>query len=185
MDFRQYYNLESYLLNTVRPRFIKQGYLSAFDFFCIVIWKVNRAKSKIAKKLLAYGYKNLNLAVRALTKGLIRQSTAKDRLCYLRKKWDIPLPTASAILTILYPKEFTVYDIRVCNRLGRFHKLKNRKHCDNLWKGYEKFRGSVEKSVPNKLTLRDKDRYLWGESFYKQLQKDIKDLFKDEQPDDA
>ena len=54
MDFRKYYHLESYLFDEVRPRFLEQGYLTAFDFFCIVIWKANRSKSNIARMLLEY-----------------------------------------------------------------------------------------------------------------------------------
>ncbi len=71
MDFRQYYHLESYLLDTVQPRFRNQGYLLAFDFFCIVIWKANRAKSHVARKLLNQGHRTLNGAAKALTIGLI------------------------------------------------------------------------------------------------------------------
>lgn len=50
MDYRAFYHLESYLFNTVRIRFLENGFLDAFDFFCIVIWKANRSKSKIARK---------------------------------------------------------------------------------------------------------------------------------------
>ena len=32
MDFRQYYNIESYLLDTVQLRFAQEGELSAADF---------------------------------------------------------------------------------------------------------------------------------------------------------
>jgi hypothetical protein len=51
VDYRLYYNPEFYLLDIEEPRFKRQGYLDAFDFFRIVLWKANRAKSKIAKKL--------------------------------------------------------------------------------------------------------------------------------------
>ena len=52
MDYVRYYDLESYLFEDVRQQFQSEGSLSAFDFFSIVIWKANRAKSKIAKRLL-------------------------------------------------------------------------------------------------------------------------------------
>ena len=41
--------------------------LSAFDFFSIVIWKSNRAKSKIAAGLRTGTHTDLDNAVRALT----------------------------------------------------------------------------------------------------------------------
>ena len=172
-DFRQYYDLEPYLLDRVRPRFVQQGYLSAADFFCIVIWKANRAKSKIAKKLLASGYEDLDGAVRALTNGLAQQPNAKERLRYLWQDWELRLPMASAILAILFPDEFTVYDERVCGALGAFRYLKNRVNFENLWHGYQEFKRAVEESTPPDLSLRDKDRYLWGKSFYEQLKRDI------------
>jgi hypothetical protein len=69
-DYRSYYlsNLEGYLLGQVRPNFLRMGFLSASEFFCIVIWKANRAKSKIAKKLLRHSAcKSLDESVRKLT----------------------------------------------------------------------------------------------------------------------
>lgn len=50
--YLDYYYLEQYLFDVVSARFQTVGTLSAFDFFCIVIWKANRAKSKVAKRLL-------------------------------------------------------------------------------------------------------------------------------------
>ena len=46
-NFLQYYDLEAYLFNVVAVRYTKNKTLTAFDFFCIVIWKANRAKSKV------------------------------------------------------------------------------------------------------------------------------------------
>lgn len=172
MDFREYYHLESYLFDRVRVQFAKQGYLTAFDFFCIVIWKANRAKSKIAKKLLEGTNISLDAAVGALTYGIAKQETAKDRL---RLLWNtgFRLPMASAILTVLYPDEFTMYDTRVCSILGGFHNLDNLSDFEDVWLGYQDFKRKVIESTPVELTLRDKDRYLWGKSFSDQLTYDI------------
>ena len=177
LDFRKYYYIESYLFDDVRHRFAEQGFLSAFDFFCIVIWKANRAKSKIAKKMMTHGYDDLEVAVLALTSGLAKQATAKDRLHYLWNTWELPLPTASAIHTVLYPDEFTIYDTRVCDTLGDFHRLKNKTNFDILWQGYEAFKQQVETSAPEGLPLRDKDRYLWGKSLHDQLVDDVERRF--------
>ena len=174
MDFRKYTRLESYLLDEVRPRFLEQGYLTAFDFFCIVIWKANRSKSEIAKMLLENAMvQDLDQAVGFITSLLAKQENGKERLHTLWKL-GFQLPMASAILTILYPDEFTVYDIRVCNQLGGFHKVKNSKSFEELWSGYKAFRRKVKASAPSNLTLRDKDRYLWGKSFYEQLTNNVK-----------
>lgn len=180
MDFRKYARLESYLLDEVRPRFLEQQYLSAFDFFCIVIWKANRSKSKIAKMLLKCSEVedlNLDQVVAVITRGLVTQDNGKERLRALRKL-GFQLPMASAILTILYPDEFTVYDTRVCDQIGGFDKLKHCRSFEKLWSGYQEYRSKVEGSTPVGLSLRDKDRYLWGKSFYEQLTKDIESGFK-------
>jgi len=52
MDYKKFYNLEEYLFQDVGPRFRKTDTLSVEDFFCIVIWKANRAKTKLRKNYL-------------------------------------------------------------------------------------------------------------------------------------
>lgn len=177
MDFLRFYDLESYLLNTVRPRFVQDGCLSASDFFCIVIWKANRAKSKIATRLRNHADADLETAVRALTRGLACQVSDKERMRYLLDEWGFRLPMASAILTVLYPDDFTIFDVRVCSSLGNFQDLSNLSSFDRIWDGYQDFKRAVETSAPSHLALRDKDRYLWGKSFYEQLIKDLGTCF--------
>src|SRR5262249_35190538 len=127
IDFRAYYDLEEYLFGTVSHRFAQSNTLSAFDFFCIVIWKANRAKTFIARRLLTHkNYPDLNTAVHALLSELAAAPLPKDKLYVLFEIWGFGLPTASAILTVLYPEEFSVYDVRVCDSLGDFHKLTNK-----------------------------------------------------------
>ena len=52
MTYIELYHLEEYLFKTVNARFKNDKKINAYDFFCIIIWKANRAKSKIAKKLI-------------------------------------------------------------------------------------------------------------------------------------
>lgn len=84
---------------------------------------------------------------------------------------------ASAILTVLYPETFTIYDIRVCNILNNYHRIQNRTNFDTLWLEYETYIAAVRASVQEDYTLRDKDRWLWGKSFCLQLQKAIESNF--------
>jgi hypothetical protein len=84
---------------------------------------------------------------------------------------------ASAILATLYPDDFTVYDYRVCDLLGGFHNLAAQSKFDNVWRGYELFRDQVRQSTPADLSLRDKDRYLWGKSASAQLVRDLRRNF--------
>lgn len=180
-DYVQFYHLESYLFDTVHQRFAHQGYLGAFDFFCIVIWKANRAKTRIARKLLgARTGKSLDDVVKELTKSIAAQETPEMRMRFLIcGDFGFRLPMASAILTVLYPDDFTVYDYRVCEALNGFRKLNHVTKIDNLWDGYLEFKRAVENNAPEGYSLRDKDRYLWGRSFCDQLQCQVESGFAD------
>ena len=173
-----YYNLERYLLKTVRSRFLKQGWIGAFDFFSIVIWKANRAKSKMANKICCVsGKKDLEKICRKITKSLGEAKADKERMYILVSKWKFRLPMASAILTILYPKNFTVYDYRAAEQVGDDSKLNTKSNFEAIWTGYLKFKSFVVKKGKGK-TLRDKDRYLFGRSRMEDLKRDIKSGFK-------
>ncbi len=95
------------------------------------------------------------------------------------------LPTASAILAVLYPNDFTVYDIRVCEELEQYNKEYKFFNLDNLifenrWLRYLKYVEKVKEITNNSLSLREKDMYLWGKSFKEQLEKNIKNSFSKE-----
>jgi hypothetical protein len=183
-DYRKFYDLENYLFRDVSRRFSEQGYLNALDFFCIVIWKANRSKSKIAKRLLSKGHSDLNSAVIALTKSLAKAADDKARMKILIVEWGFLLPMASAIITVLYQLSFSVYDYRSCEVLKKlcledsFHDLQNKTNFDSLWNGYENFIAAVKKATPSEYSLREKDRWLWGKSLHQQLKNDIDEKFQ-------
>ncbi len=178
-NFLQYYDLEGYLFKVVSIRYAQDKTLTAFDFFCIVIWKANRAKSKVAKRLLAHrnDQANLKSAVNSLLTAISKAKDQKARLSVLIEGWGFRLPMASAILTVLYPEDFTVYDDRVCNVLRNFKDAQNKTNFSTLWERYEAYVIAVKEAVPGCSSLRDKDRFLWGKSFATQLQTDIQSSF--------
>jgi hypothetical protein len=143
-----------------------------------VIWKANRAKSRVAARLLAKGFNDLETAVTALTSGLAEQPSHKDRLHYLWDDWGFRLPMASAILTVLYPADFTIYDYRVCEQLDDFYNLASCSKFEEVWPGYARLVDRVRQVTPEGLSLRDKDRYLWGASAAKQLEADLVESFR-------
>lgn len=175
MNYVQYSDLERYLFEDVQRRFRAEGSIGAFDLFSIVIWKANRAKTRIAKRL-ATRATDLERASRELTVAIATAPDAEARLAVLMRDWGFLLPMASAILTVLYPEEFTVYDIRVCEELGDFRWLANRAH-GRVWGGYVAYREAVIRATPEGLSLRERDRYLWGCSVARQLERDIKSGF--------
>jgi hypothetical protein len=177
-DFLCLYHLEAYLFGEVNERFQKDGSLSAFDFFCIVIWKANRAKSKVAARMMSKGYSNLDAAVDALLRRIASAAESRSRLSVMIEEWGFHLPMASAILTVLYPEDFTVYDVRVCNALGDFGDAQYKTPFEAQWRRYAAYVKAVHAAVPSQKLLRDKDRFLWGRSFAEQLERDVASGFQ-------
>lgn len=176
-DFAKYHQIEAHLFGEVASRFHRDNRLSAFDFFAIIVWKSNRSKSRVATRLLAKRPKGLQTAVTAITRDIATAIDHRERLRRVRKDWGIGLPIATAILSVLYPKDFTIYDVRVCDSLGRFHGLKAITRFNRLWPQYLQFKQAVIDAVPHEKNLRKKDRYLWGKSFASQLNEDLRDRF--------
>ncbi len=178
--YLKFYDLENYIFTTVRERFFKGGSIGAEDFFCIVIWKANRAKSKIAKMLLRE-FKTLEIATRAIS-GYLRNENLNDfdRFKFLMER-GFALPMLSAILTVLFPERFTIYDYRVCSNPGfeEFQKLSYKMvDIEKYWELYQEYKQAVIRNTPSEMNLRQKDQYLWGKSFMLQLQEDIQRQFK-------
>ena len=140
----------------------------------------------LGKRLLGDSTKSLDEVVTELTKNIAAQGTPKDKIRLLMfGTIRFRLPMASAILTVLYPDEFTVYDYRVCETLGGFRKLTNLTNIDKLWEGYSAFKSAVISNSPPGLSLRDRDRYLWGKSFRDQLTTDIATGFRSVSDDEG
>ena len=112
MNYLRYYNLEDYLFSDVTNAFHERGYLTPEEFFAIVIWKTNRAKTAVKRKLAKHD-RNLTVAVADLTRAIGQAATDREKLRIFLEDWQFGLPMATAILTVLYPDRFTVYDVRV------------------------------------------------------------------------
>lgn len=178
IDPLRYYDLESYLFNDVRSNFHEHGKLSDFEFFSIVIWKANRAKSLIANRLLkkrANVEDSLDVVVEHLSREIFSATDARQRLQILMQDWGFRLPMASTLLTVLWPDDFTVYDVRACEQLKDFEKLANLTDFDRIWVGYTEFVAAVRRVADEEsISLRDADRYLWGASALAQLKENLK-----------
>lgn len=166
MTYIKYYNLDKYIFEEVGPKFRKTGVITTEDFFCIVIWKANRAKTNIRNKLS----KNMMLdkAVMSISNDIYKANTNKEKLEIMIKKWKFGLPIATAILTVLYPKDFTVYDYRVREQLGLDNIYSVDKYFSDFLPKVKEYSKSLNEN------LRNTDKELWGKSFYEDLQKLIK-----------
>jgi hypothetical protein len=165
MTFRKYYNLERYLFDEVGPRFRRRGQLQPVDLYFILAWKSSRAKNTSKNRLVKKAGTFQN-ATSAISKALGGANSDEERLRILMDGWDFRLPTATAVLSVLYPESFTVYDVRVCSELGRFGELAKRRFSPRLWAHYQQFVKAVEAAVAKPMSLRDKDRYLWAKSVH-------------------
>jgi thermostable 8-oxoguanine DNA glycosylase len=106
------YDIEGYLLDKVSERFKEEGTLEPFDFFAIVAWKSNRAKTKIRK-----GLDDAGKTVQGLMSEVAQAETSRDKVEVLLQVWGIGLAMASAILTVCDPEAFTVLDYRAWETL--------------------------------------------------------------------
>ena len=165
IGYRKFYHLEEYLLGEVGPRFRTSGIIRPIDMFMIFIWKANRAKTKIRDNLKKRANGNFGDAVTKIAAALSATKDRKERLAILMRDWGLRLPVASAILTVLYPTDFTVYDTRVCKMLGLDYRPWLA-FSENSWIEYEHYRKTVCSNTPPGLTLRNRDKYLWGKSLW-------------------
>ena len=119
--YLKYYWLEKYLEDKVYSDFHKKGYLTAFQFFSIIEWKNPKfGKTHITKELRKDEY------VKRLMKKIYEEKDSSKKLSTLLMVKGIKLATASAILTNLYPKEFTIYDVRVRKQLKKLGEWEER-----------------------------------------------------------
>ena len=174
--YLEFYDIESYLFTTVHERFHRDGRLCAFDFFSIVRWKSNRAKGRI-RKALCERCPDLEDAVRSLTCNIHDAADPERRLKILLDVKGVRLAMATAVLAVLYPNVFTVYDTRVCNQLGGRFKYLDGRSSATIFEGYTEFLQAVRKEAtlrgaPDCLTLRDMDRWLWSRDVVEQMKKE-------------
>jgi hypothetical protein len=113
VPYRKYYNLESYLFDEVGSQFRATGKLSALDLYLVLAWKANRAKTK-TKNRLVHKAGSFAAAARQISKAIHKADSPKNRLRVLMCDWGLRLPTATALLAVLYPK--ALHYLR-CSRL--------------------------------------------------------------------
>jgi hypothetical protein len=90
----------------------------------------------------------IDTAVRNVTQDIAQATSPQDKLKVLLSAWGFLLPMASPILTVLYPNDFTVYDVRVCDVLGDFHWVANRTKYEDTWTGYMHYLAAVQTKTP-------------------------------------
>ncbi len=114
---------------------------------------------------------SLEPVIKKISEQIHDEKDYKKKLKILIDQWKFRLPMASAILTVLYPEDFSVYDYRVIEQLG-MNDFTGRKN--QIESYFSEFLPKVQEYGLGK-SLRDKDKYLWGKSFYNGLVRFLKD----------
>ena len=106
------YNSEEILFTEVGPRAKKNGFLSFDDFYQICMWKSVRQKNNYLKN---------KDKVEEISRKIFStndDNDEKEKIELLCSLDGVGIPTASAILTILYPESYAVIDIRCIEALN-------------------------------------------------------------------
>ncbi len=157
----KYYDLGDYLFRYVTANFARKNTLNAFDVYAIVTWKSNRSTSKVKD-----GLKKGNLTPETLMKKVSDCVSDRERMMELNKVSGIGVPIASAILTVCYPKCFTILDYRAWDALLLFHFKTNKKdkpipnNIDDYFSIYLPACKAMAKK--HNMKLRDLDKAMWG-----------------------
>jgi hypothetical protein len=157
-----YYSPEAQFFSDLAENFGETGQLHPEAFYLILDWKAPRARTRHLHRLAGHPG-GFDKAVSEIAIDLGKAAEPDQRLDVLMTKWKFLLPTATAILTVLYPDTFTVYDRRVCETLNDFSRLADMKWSVDLWREYQRFVIAVRATAPSGLSLRDCDRWLWGQ----------------------
>lgn len=175
-DYSEFADLNGYLFDRVGKAFRDSEALPAVDLFTIFIWKANRSKYKCREIVAKRGREDATGAALVAQPGDFERGAEKLRIAILGAQSDsdklkavlefgFRMPMASAILSVLYPDVFTVYDYRVHQITEFAGSFGNRRWTNNCWRTYEAYRAKVIEAAPAGLSLRQADQYLWGKSF--------------------
>jgi hypothetical protein len=168
-EYRRFYFLEEeYLFKEVHTNFEKNQTLTAEEFLAIIIWKSNRSKTDVV-----LGIEASDSTVGALMTQVAAAADLK-KVELLTDIGGIGIPIASAVLTVCYPKNFTVVDYRACAALAKILGLEPKALRKQLGgdpsakpaaylKYVERCNAEADKEG---VDLRAFDQMLWGMDFY-------------------
>lgn len=111
-NYLDLYNIEEYLFKVIGPRIRERGFIEFNDFYQICMWKSARQKQNYLK--------NKNI-VKNISRKAFAENEEILKIKQLLKLKGVGIPTASAILTIVFPDRYAVIDVRciqMLNKLG-------------------------------------------------------------------
>lgn len=144
---------EGYLFNVIGPKAKKRGYLSFDDFYEICMWKSARQKKR---------YMENKNTIEKISKRAFAEKDERQKMKILFGGLEgVGIPTASALLTVVYPEEYAVIDIRCLEILrDKFKEPLGKSMSVKTWLGYLELMRIWAKE--NKITPRKLDMALFA-----------------------
>lgn len=113
VDIKKYielYDTESYLFKVIGPNVKKRGYFLFEEFYKICMWKSARQKQRYIKN---------KHSIERISKDAFVEVDERRKMEILCKLNGVSIPTASALLTIVYPERYAVIDVRCLETLKK------------------------------------------------------------------
>jgi len=145
------YNTEDHLFRVMGPRIRRRGFINFDEFYQICMWKSVRQKQNYLK--------NKNI-VKGISKKVFSEKSELLKMNQLLELKGVGIPTASAILTIVFPDKYAVIDIRCIQMLNKLGIKTNKTITINSWLEYLKTIRELAKE--NNLTPREVDQVLFS-----------------------
>ena len=155
-DIKKYielYDTEKFLFSVVGVLAKKRGFLLFDEFYRICMWKSARQKQRYIL--------NKN-AVEEITKDAFQENSEEKKMRLLCSLEGVGVPTASALLTVVFPERYAVIDIR-CMEMLRSKKFnfKISKYISiKTWLDYLRIMRSIAEE--NNVTPREADMALFA-----------------------
>ncbi|OGN22756.1 MAG: hypothetical protein A2915_02335 [Candidatus Yanofskybacteria bacterium RIFCSPLOWO2_01_FULL_41_34] len=162
------YDTEKYLFDVVGPSVKERGYLSFEDFYKICMWKSARQKQNYIKN---------KDSVEEISKNAFAEKDEGKKIKILCELKGVGIPTASAILTVVFPKRYAIIDVRCLEMLREKFVPKIGKYISiKAWLEYlKKMR---ELADANSITPRELDMALFTMHREKLEKEDFRNLYK-------
>lgn len=150
---------QSLYFDNISKVLLNRKYLRYPEFYSICMWKTHRQKPN---------YLNNSVEdIEAITKKVIIDSLSlEESIKALRKLEGVEVPVASAILTMIFPKKYCVFDFRVWEAFLWLIKIINSSILES-YEDYANFLGIFKKS--NNL-----NNYI----FFHKVISDVADIYK-------
>jgi thermostable 8-oxoguanine DNA glycosylase len=166
-EYLKLYYLENYLFDVIGKRARKRGYLNFDEFFEICMWKSRRPKNRYLK--------NQN-QIEKITQKAFQAQDEIDKINLICSLNGVGIPTASALLTVVYPRKYGIMDIRCVEMLQELKfNIKNAMSVKN-WLKYLVIMRKLAKE--NKVTPRQLDMILFVMHNEKLNKENYKNLYR-------